>query len=445
MAPDRSVQRMILILAVSGFASTSAGRSVEPLVGVMARDLHSDPGTVALLSAAFALPYAFIQPILGPVGDAFGKERMMPLCLGVLAFAMLAGALTPNLPLLFALRVLAGMAAGGVIPMGMAMIGDRVGMETRQIAISRFLAAVILGQLAGSSVAGLLAEVVGWRGVFGVAFVMTGAAAVGAVVAFGRPPPPEAGFDLGVALARYRKVFAIPRARALYAFVFVDGLAFFGLFPYVAPTLEARGEGGPFEAGLVLAGFAVGGLIYASLVGWMLRVLGVGRMLAIGGFLSAGAFMALGVGHGWQVDAAVLVVLGIGLLHAAQFVPDADHGGPAGSARLGDRLPCVLLLHRPGAGGRARRRVARRLRLDRDGISVCPRGRGPRACLGVVSFLEAWVGDVALAPTGARRHRRSSPASSRNRRRPRSGVSVIFPASSAYLQPLVANAQPRPR
>ena len=317
MAPDRSGRRMILILAVSGFASTSAGRSVEPLVGVMARDLHSDPATVALLSAAFALPYAFIQPILGPVGDAFGKERMMPLCLGVLALAMLAGALTPNLPILFGLRILAGMAAGGVIPMGMAMIGDRVGMETRQIAISRFLAAVILGQLAGSSVAGLLAEVVGWRGVFGVAFVMTGAAAVGAVVAFGRPPPPEAGFDLGVALARYRKVFAIPRARALYAFVFVDGLAFFGLFPYVAPTLEARGEGGPFEAGLVLAGFAVGGLIYASLVGWMLRVLGVGRMLAIGGFLSAGAFVALGVGHGWQVDAAVLAVLGIGfyMLH----------------------------------------------------------------------------------------------------------------------------------
>jgi predicted MFS family arabinose efflux permease len=331
MAPDRSVQRMILILAVSGFASTSAGRSVEPLVGVMARDLHSDPATVALLSAAFALPYAFIQPILGPVGDAFGKERMMPLCLGVLALAMLGGALTPNLPLLFALRVLAGMAAGGVIPMGMAMIGDRVGMETRQIAISRFLAAVILGQLAGSSVAGLLAEVVGWRGVFGVAFVMTGAAAVGAVVAFGRPPPPEAGFDLGVALARYRKVFAIPRARALYAFVFVDGLAFFGLFPYVAPTLEARGEGGPFEAGLVLAAFAVGGLIYSALVSWLLRALGLGWMFVSGGMVAGLAFVALALGFGWVVDAGLMIALGLAfyMIHnsyqtqVTEVVPDA--------------------------------------------------------------------------------------------------------------------------
>ncbi len=69
---------MILILAVSGFASTSAGRSVEPLVGVIARDLASDPRTVALLATAFALPYAFIQPILGPIADALGKERIFP-------------------------------------------------------------------------------------------------------------------------------------------------------------------------------------------------------------------------------------------------------------------------------------------------------------------------------------------------------------------------------
>src|SRR3954454_9478309 len=119
-ALDRSVRRMILILAVSGFASTSAGRSVEPLVGVIARDLRSDPHTVALLATAFALPYAFIQPILGPVADALGKERIFPICLGTLAVAMALCAAAPTIELLFALRVLAGMAAGGGVhaPLG---------------------------------------------------------------------------------------------------------------------------------------------------------------------------------------------------------------------------------------------------------------------------------------------------------------------------------------
>ena len=70
--------RLILVLAAGGFASTFAGRTVEPLVGVLARDFASPPATVALLSTAFALPYALIQPVLGPVGDALGK-RVKPL------------------------------------------------------------------------------------------------------------------------------------------------------------------------------------------------------------------------------------------------------------------------------------------------------------------------------------------------------------------------------
>ncbi|HKH32791.1 MAG TPA: MFS transporter, partial [Beijerinckiaceae bacterium] len=96
MSFDRPVQRMILILAVSGFASTSAGRSVEPLVGVIARDLMRDPHTVALLATAFALPYAFIQPILGPIADALGKERIFPICLATLTIAMALCAIAPS-------------------------------------------------------------------------------------------------------------------------------------------------------------------------------------------------------------------------------------------------------------------------------------------------------------------------------------------------------------
>ncbi|HEX8165691.1 MAG TPA: MFS transporter [Beijerinckiaceae bacterium] len=331
-ASDRSVRRMILILAVSGFASTSAGRSVEPLIGVIARDLASDPHTVALLATAFALPYAFIQPILGPVADALGKERIFPVCLGTLAVAMALCAAAPTIEILFALRVLAGMAAGGVIPMSLGMIGDRVAMASRQVAISRFLAAVILGQLAGSSVSGLLAAWIGWRGVFALAATLTLSAAVGAVFGFDRKGqrPPER-LSLAEALARYRRVLTNRRARFLYAFVFIDGMAFFALLPYVAPNLEARGDGGPFEAGLVLAGFALGGLLYSALVTWLLRVLGLGRMFVSGGFVAGLAFVGLSLGLGWIADAMLMVALGLAfyMIHnsyqtqVTEVVPDA--------------------------------------------------------------------------------------------------------------------------
>lgn len=331
MSPLSSVQRLILILAVSGFASTAAGRSVEPLIGVIARDLMSDPRTVALLATAFALPYAFIQPVLGPIGDALGKERIVPICLAVLAVAMAASALATSVDMLFALRILAGMAAGGVIPLSLAMIGDRVAMASRQVAISRFLAAVILGQLAGSTVSGFLADWIGWRGVFWLASAITAAAAAAALLSFEARPGSRSDFSVAEAVARYRRVLANPRARFLFAFVFVDGITFFGMFPYIAPALEDRGEGGPFEAGLVLAGFAVGGLVYAGLVAWLLRVLGLGRMLVTGGALGAVSLVGLSVGHGWSLEAALMGVLGIGfyMLHnsyqtqATEVVPDA--------------------------------------------------------------------------------------------------------------------------
>jgi predicted MFS family arabinose efflux permease len=330
-ALDRSVRRMILILAVSGFASTSAGRSVEPLVGVIARDLRSDPHTVALLATAFALPYAFIQPILGPIADALGKERIFPICLGMLAVAMALCAVAPTIELLFGLRILAGMAAGGVIPTSLGMIGDKVAMASRQVAISRFLAAVILGQLAGSSVSGLLAAWIGWRGVFGLAAALTAAAALGAILGFQESRRPPERLSLAEALERYRRVLTNRRARFLYAFVFVDGMAFFGLMPYVAPNLEARAEGGPFEAGLVLAGFALGGLLYSALVTWLLRVLGLGRMFVSGGCAAGAALLGLAVGHGWMLEAALMVALGTAfyMIHnsyqtqVTEVVPDA--------------------------------------------------------------------------------------------------------------------------
>ncbi|MFL5325268.1 MAG: MFS transporter [Microvirga sp.] len=330
-ALDRSVRRMILILAVSGFASTSAGRSVEPLVGVIARDLRSDPHTVALLATAFALPYAFIQPILGPVADALGKERIFPICLGTLAVAMALCAAAPTIELLFALRVLAGMAAGRVIPTSLGMIGDKVAMASRQVAISRFLAAVILGQLAGSSVSGLLAAWIGWRGVFGLAAALTAVAALGAILGFRESRWPPERLSLAEALERYRRVLTNRRARFLYAFVFVDGMAFFGLMPYVAPNLEAHAAGGPFEAGLVLAGFALGGLLYSALVTWLLRVLGLGRMFVSGGCAAGAALLGLAFGQGWILEAALMVALGTAfyMIHnsyqtqVTEVVPDA--------------------------------------------------------------------------------------------------------------------------
>ncbi len=306
-----SSRNLILILAVSGFASTFSARAVEPMVGVIARDLSSTTQTVALLSAAFALPYAFIQPVLGPIGDALGKERVMKVALSLLFLALAGSFFAPNTETLFALRIVAGMAAGGAVPLSIALIGDRVEMAQRQVALSRYLVAVIIGQLAGSTLAGFLAEWIGWRGVFGLSTLMMACALAATVIGF-RGALPGGKFDPRAAILRYRDILSNPRALFLFGSVFVESSAIFSVFPYIAPLLEERGGGGATEAGFAIGGFAIGGLIYSALVSWMLRRLGIGRILVGGGFFAALALVILGFAGDWKLDFAALLLMGLG-------------------------------------------------------------------------------------------------------------------------------------
>lgn len=327
---DAALTRLILVLGTAGFASSFALRAVEPLVSELARDLDSDPHTTALLSTAFALPYALIQPVLGPIGDALGKERVVIACLVVLTLMLTASTAAPDLAWLFGLRIVAGAAAGGCIPLSLALLGDRVAMANRQVAIGRFLVAVILGQLLGATFAGLVESTIGWRGVFGVTAVVALVGLVATSLFLDRKT--IAGrLDFGQALARYRSVFANRRARVLFVAVFVEGVVIFGMFPHLAPMLESQNAGGAREAGLMLAGFGLGGLLYAAIVAFLVRVLGPMRMLVVGGWICAATLLAVGLVGLWQFDALALALTGLGfyMLHntyqvqVTEVVPEA--------------------------------------------------------------------------------------------------------------------------
>jgi predicted MFS family arabinose efflux permease len=324
-----SPRNLILILGTSGFAGTFSSRAVEPMVGIIARDLNSTTQTIALLSAAFALPYAFIQPILGPIGDALGKERVMKVALTLLFLALACSFFAPDSTTLFILRIISGAAAGGAVPLSIALIGDRVDMAQRQVALSRYLVAIIVGQLAGSSFAGLLAEVIGWRGVFALSTAMMAVALAATVIGF-RGAAPGGKFDLANAVRRYGEILSNPRAVALFSFVFVEAIAIFGIFPYIAPLLEERGGGGATQAGFAIGGFALGGLLYSALVTWMLRNLGLRRILIGGGAFAAAALVIMGFGGDWKVDAMALLLMGLGfyMMHntfQAQVTEVAPH------------------------------------------------------------------------------------------------------------------------
>jgi predicted MFS family arabinose efflux permease len=154
---------VLVLLSLCSFAANVGGRYFDPLITAIARDFGVTAGTAALLSSAFALPFGLGQLLLGPLGDRFGKPRVFTACFWLLALSFLASAFVDTLPLLFASRIVAGFAAGGVIPLGLAMLGDAFAPAERQVAFARYSSATVLGALLGLPVAGALAEAVGWQ------------------------------------------------------------------------------------------------------------------------------------------------------------------------------------------------------------------------------------------------------------------------------------------
>src|SRR5579885_3481663 len=158
-----------------------------------------------------------MQPVLGLVSDFFGKTRLMNLSLMMVVVTTLVCAFAGNFSLLVAMRILAGMLAGGIFPVGVAIVGDLVPVQERQVAIGRLLAVGLTGNLIGATISGVIGDLLGWRGVF---FSIGAFGLVVAVIAFfgfrglrtGKLKP----FGVAAALAGFRDVLSDPRAKICY-------------------------------------------------------------------------------------------------------------------------------------------------------------------------------------------------------------------------------------
>jgi predicted MFS family arabinose efflux permease len=308
---------LLFILSLCGFSGALATRLLDPLITSIAADFASSVGVVALLSSAFALPFGLSQPFLGPAGDAFGKVVVIKAATAVLALCLLASALAPDLTVLFISRVLGGVAAGGIMPVCMALIGDSFPLAVRQIALSRYIGATLVGQLVGASVGGILAEWIGWRGVLGCAALLAVIAAGTAIWMLPSSSQGSAKFSLKDALSRYRLVLSNPRSFVCFGVVFLEGLAIYGIMPFIGELLRSRNAGGLREAGFVIGGLGIGGLLYAFVLPVILRFASRPAMMAVGGFVAATGLGGVGLEVPWATQMAFMMVLGFGffLLH----------------------------------------------------------------------------------------------------------------------------------
>jgi predicted MFS family arabinose efflux permease len=326
------------VIAATTFAAALSSRSMEPVLPLVSGDFGVTVATAASLSAAVALSFAIVQPILGAVADMFGKAKLMIVCLALLGAANILGAMATSFEMLFASRVLCGVAAGGTFPVAMGLTSDLVPTAQRQIALSRVLAGAMTGNLLGATASGVIADVVGWRGVLIVLGLIVLVAS--AVVMMGFRRGGVVGARSGMSFAElkdgYRTIFANPNARVCFTAVFVEGALVLGLFAYVAAFLFELGETRASIPGVVIAAFAVGGLLYTMTVSRLLPKLGVKVLMITGAVVVALQLIVVAFGPRWEVQAISLLIMGWGFysLHGSLQVFSSDLAPQARASAL---------------------------------------------------------------------------------------------------------------
>ncbi|CRK51578.1 MFS transporter [Rhodococcus sp. RD6.2] len=168
---------------VNGWAVFGVRVALVPLLVVQA--LHAGEGYAGIALTVFAIGNALVQIQAGRLSDAHGRRPFVLAGLVIAGAATAALGFSPNLWVLFALSAVAGVGSGLMNPAQQAAVADVVGSKARGgPVLAAFQMASDVGSVLGPLVAGLLAEQVSYS----VAFAITGALTVPAIVAWAMVP-----------------------------------------------------------------------------------------------------------------------------------------------------------------------------------------------------------------------------------------------------------------
>jgi DHA1 family bicyclomycin/chloramphenicol resistance-like MFS transporter len=283
-----------LLIAVGAFAIDM----YIPGFAAIARDLHSDPGTVQLSMTSFFAALAIGQLIYGPVSDALGRRPPIFAGLALFLIACVAAALAPSIGMLIAARFVQGLGAAATAVIPMAVIRDQhTGPEAARL-LSLAIGALSISPILAPVFGGLLVQYTSWRVIFVVLIAIV--AMVWLMVARLLPetlPPAQRVRlrPLGVLLT-YRRLltdrrFLAPIAIAACAqavlFIFISGS------PFVFVTLHGLT---PSVFGLLFALHAICLIGTSQFNAPLLRRFGAARLIGVSSAvlsLAALAFAAL--------------------------------------------------------------------------------------------------------------------------------------------------------
>jgi EmrB/QacA subfamily drug resistance transporter len=157
---------------------------------------------VALVVTVYVVAAAAGTPLWGKLGDRYGRKPLLQLSLVLFLAASATCGLAPSLSVLLVARCVQGVAAGGLMTLAMAAVGDLVAPRERGRYQGYIAAAFAVATIVGPLVGGVLVQHASWRWVFYVNLPVGAIALAGLRLRLpaAEPGPAAARLDVGGAI-----------------------------------------------------------------------------------------------------------------------------------------------------------------------------------------------------------------------------------------------------
>jgi EmrB/QacA subfamily drug resistance transporter len=187
-----SPTRTFVVVTLGTLAYALLQSVVGPVLPTIQRDMHTSQNAVTWVMTAYLLAASVATPILGRVGDMYGKRKILVLTLCLLGLGTLVSALATTITILIIGRVVQG-AGGAVLPLSFGIIRDEFPREKVGSAIGIIAALAAVGGGIGTVIAGPIVGLLNYHWLFWAPMVVIFTAAVGAALFIPESPPQEAG------------------------------------------------------------------------------------------------------------------------------------------------------------------------------------------------------------------------------------------------------------
>jgi EmrB/QacA subfamily drug resistance transporter len=154
------------VVATALFMEQLDSTIVNTAIPAMAASLHVTPLSLKAVVTSYILSLAVAIPISGWMADRFGTRRVFMSAIAIFTIASVLCGLSVNSPMLVAARLLQGVGAAMMMPVGRLAIIRTFPKSELLSAMNFVIIPALIGPLLGPTVGGLIVHWMSWREIF---------------------------------------------------------------------------------------------------------------------------------------------------------------------------------------------------------------------------------------------------------------------------------------